>query len=365
MISGLLGIGTELYAQAKGNEVFSPFVGSFGQAIPIAVPGYRGLEPKLVLSYSSEASYGLLGVGWMLSGFSTIQRASPGRGSPKYDANDIYLLDGQEVVPCGPQVTGTSASCSASGTHTTKNETFLRVQKDVPAAGSWTVTGRDGTKSVFTPVYVVGGNTYRLGLDSMTDTNNNTVDYTWACVDGDCYPDSVSYLDYSIKLYREARDDKRSFATGLATALGRTDYRLRSILVKHGSSPISAYKLTYTYSPANGQSRLMSIQRFGRDVAIDSAGVITAGTSLPAQTFAYQADAQAKSFQCFGSVPCPGPTPTPSPSPSPTPTPPPNPTPPCYATYNACVAACPVTGVCERKIECGGPTPAQAHKCFP
>src|SRR5688572_2648437 len=117
-----------VYAQSKGNEVFSPFVGSFGQAFPLAVPHFRGLEPKLSLSYSSEASSAFAGVGWMLSGFSTIQRASPGRGVPKYDANDIYLLDGSELVPC--PVLGASASCLNGGTHTTKDESFLKVVKD-------------------------------------------------------------------------------------------------------------------------------------------------------------------------------------------------------------------------------------------
>ena len=78
----------------------APFDGSYTTAIPIKVPPYHGLEPKLALAYSSAGGNGWLGVGWSLSGISTIERASPGKGAPRYDDSDIFLLDGQELVPC-------------------------------------------------------------------------------------------------------------------------------------------------------------------------------------------------------------------------------------------------------------------------
>jgi hypothetical protein len=94
---------------ARANQLLSPFAGSFTQAIPIAVPAFRGLEPRIALGYSSEGGNGFLGAGWGLSGFSAIQRAKPGRGTPRYDANDIYLLDGVELLACPPPAGGTSA----------------------------------------------------------------------------------------------------------------------------------------------------------------------------------------------------------------------------------------------------------------
>jgi hypothetical protein len=77
----------------KASEQVSAFYGSFSHSIPIEVPGFRGLEPKIALSYSSEGRNGFVGVGWGLSGFSTIQRVNQGLGTPKFDATDTYLLD--------------------------------------------------------------------------------------------------------------------------------------------------------------------------------------------------------------------------------------------------------------------------------
>jgi hypothetical protein len=39
-----------------------------------------------------------VGVGWNVTGFTTIQRANAGLGTPRFDASEVYLLDGQELV---------------------------------------------------------------------------------------------------------------------------------------------------------------------------------------------------------------------------------------------------------------------------
>src|SRR4029450_8218592 len=99
LISGIAGSATAI---EKASEQVSPFYGSFSHSIPVEVPGFRGLEPKIALTYSSEGRNGFVGVGWSLAGFSTIQRANQGLGTPKFDGNDIYLLDGQEMMPFQP-----------------------------------------------------------------------------------------------------------------------------------------------------------------------------------------------------------------------------------------------------------------------
>ena len=76
------------------------FYGTFNTELSIEAPPFHGIEPQLALSYTSAAGNGFAGVGWSVKGFSVIERASPGKGAPKYDAGDIYLLDGQELLPC-------------------------------------------------------------------------------------------------------------------------------------------------------------------------------------------------------------------------------------------------------------------------
>jgi hypothetical protein len=82
-------------------------------------------------------------------------------------------------------------------------------------------------------------------------------------------------------------------------------HRLRSIVVSapSQSAPIRGYKLGYQASALTGRSLLVSVQQFGKDLAHDGAGLITGGTSLPAQTFTYQDDAIGKTFADWGSAP--------------------------------------------------------------
>ena len=296
---------------AGANQAPAAGSGAFTQSVAIDVPSYHGLEPRLVLGYSSDATTGLAGAGWGLSGFSVIERAKPGRGTPRYDANDIFLLDGAELIPC--PTSGPSASCSAGGTHSTKKESHLKIRRDDPSANKWTVWGRDGTKTVFDATFSTStGGIFRWGQKTVTDmnTNPNTVTYAWYCADDpaiagiqiqDCYPDSVTYGPYTVKLYLEDRTDKRSFATGDTSRLGKTTYRLRSVLVSYNAARVRAYKLAYKVggSAVTGRSLLETVEQYGSDVVIDASGVISGVSPLPARRFTYKSDTAGSSFQSW------------------------------------------------------------------
>lgn len=275
----------------------SPFYGSFSHAIPIEVPPFHGVEPKLALSYSSEGRNGWLGVGWSLAGISTIERVNGGRGTPNWDASDTYLLDGQELVAC---VAGmVSPSCTTGGSHATKIESYLKIRFD-PPTNTWTVWAKDGTRTLFSPTFITAGYTFRWGQTSVVDTFGNTVTYNWASSGGDQYPSTVTYNGYSITFYREPRSDAMSF--GAAYEMGWTQDRFKSVFVSLGATPIRAYKLSYSTSAVTSRSLLTAVQQFGKDVAHTS-GTITGGTSLPAQTFAYQNDTLGRSFQSTSAPP--------------------------------------------------------------
>jgi hypothetical protein len=278
----------------------SGFSGAFSQVIPIEVPPFRGLEPHLALGYSSQGRGGFAGVGWGLSGFSVIERASPGFGAPKYDSTDIFVLNGQELLPCPA---GNSPSCTSGGSHTTKNESYLKIKQD-QTLNKWTVWAKNGTQTILSAAYLTGlpfQNTLMWGQSSAVDTRNNTVTYTWSC-DGnlDCYPDSVTFGPYTVKIYREIRTDVMTTGIG-AGGLRRTYYRLSSVLVKYQASPIRAYKLSYAPSGITARSLLTSVQQYGKDVVIDSVtGAINGGaTTLPARTFQYQTDPGSGIFQIY------------------------------------------------------------------
>ncbi|MGO1081271.1 SpvB/TcaC N-terminal domain-containing protein [Inquilinus sp. CA228] len=148
------------------------FNGSYTTSVPIQVPEFRGLEPKLSLVYDSSQGMkaggfyaGFVGSGWRLSGFPDVVRVSPVKGVANLDSLDVYLLDGQELIPCASLTSAWrdwTPSCKAGGTHATRIESYRRITlvedwpfDDVPDNNRWMVQDPDGTKWVFSNVIEV------------------------------------------------------------------------------------------------------------------------------------------------------------------------------------------------------------------
>jgi hypothetical protein len=263
--------------------------GAFVRSIPIEVPVFHGIEPRLALGYSSHSGNGFVGVGWRLSGFSVIERTRTGRGTPRFRSTDVFVLDGQELLACA--AVSSSPGCGAGGTHATKQESYARIRFDA-SANSWTIWAKSGVRSVLAPVVETARGTLRWGQSRIVDTSGNAVSFAWECHEGECYPAKVSYGPYEVRLYRDPdpRPDVVTYATAGASGLARMRYRLGTIVVARGAAPIRAYRLGYGGSTQTGRSLLREVQLFGHDVELDGDGRITAsaGTSLPPQTFRYQ-----------------------------------------------------------------------------
>ncbi|MGN6225485.1 toxin TcdB middle/N-terminal domain-containing protein, partial [Pseudoxanthomonas sp.] len=129
-----------------------------------AVPGTAGVEPRLSLSYSSQAGYGPLGKGWSIGGLSSITRCRAtreagdflGAATPdgdfrpiNFSASDRFCLDGQRLVPA-------AVSCPAAGGMSgvalaTEIDSFRRVCAYTANAALgpafFTVEGKDGSVS--------------------------------------------------------------------------------------------------------------------------------------------------------------------------------------------------------------------------
>jgi hypothetical protein len=279
-------VAPEAAPSVRAGAGLEPTTGSFTRAIPIDVPAFHGIEPRLALGYSSQAGNGVVGVGWRLAGFSVVERTRNGRGTPRFDAGDVFVLDGQELLPCA--AVPHSPGCAAGGTHATKQESYTRIRFD---GTTWTVWARSGVRTELGPVFATSAGTLRWGQVRTVDAHANAVSYGWSCVGGDCYPQSVSYGPFVVTLLREAspRPDVLSFATGGPSGLGWTRYRLGAVLVSRGTAAIRAYRLGYAQSARTGRSLLREVRQFGTDVQV-AGGVVTGATSLPPLVFRYQGE---------------------------------------------------------------------------
>lgn len=132
--------------------------GAAQTAVPIQVPGFRGLEPNLALVYNSGGGNGIAGVGWSLRGFPYIERQGADGGSPQYDSSDSHNFGGDDLHPCGASA---SPGCLSGGTHFTEHENYERIAYD-SGLDQWLVESRNGTQSLYTPLLVATGGTFSL-----------------------------------------------------------------------------------------------------------------------------------------------------------------------------------------------------------
>lgn len=248
--------------------------GAFGYEVAIGVPPFRGLEPSIALSYQSGQPLqysgngaGWMGIGWRLEGIPTIERGLRGGGSPYFNASDAFLLGGEELVLCAPEMV--SPSCQAGGTHATRVESYRRVIYSA-ATNYWTVTDRDGTTYEFRPtvetqavnpadpVAVLLANSYRWLLRKITDTHGNEINFAYTCSAAVyCRIDAITYGGAEIKFYWETRPDPYAYATGVNTI--SVTHHLKTIDVKFASNRVRTYTQESHRSPSTASSSTRTV----------------------------------------------------------------------------------------------------------
>jgi RHS repeat-associated protein len=267
------------------------FTGTMSYSIPVEVPaGRHGMQPSLVLTYSSNNGNGFLGIGWDLD-TGAIERSA--RKGIDYVSGDDYIL----------RTSGSAIDLvKVNSEYRAKVEGgFTRVKKLTAADGKsyWEATDRSGKKYFFGQTTASrqehpldGSKIFKWCLDRVEDTNGNYMTVSYTENQGQIYPDRIDYTGNGsllptnyVKFYWESRSDAAPlFATNFKVV---TAYRLKTVYVVGNGSPFTAYKLNSQYSTSTGRSLLSSVQQFGDDVILDASGTVTGGSALPAQTFSY------------------------------------------------------------------------------
>jgi len=146
--------------------------GNAAYIIPIAVPpGTQGMTPQLSVSYNSNGSDDIMGLGWSLSGLSSISRAGQsvyynGSIGPVSLTNaDNFVMDGNYLIPA-------SGANGANGTvYGTEVESFSRI----------TSVGQTGASPDYFTVETKDGSILEYGrtADSRIEAQGSTIALTW------------------------------------------------------------------------------------------------------------------------------------------------------------------------------------------
>ncbi len=272
-------------ARADGPGAVSQFYGAFTTEVPIAVPPYHGLEPKIALDYNSGSQLsGVAGVGWGLAAASIIQRGGPadGRGAPTFTSSDVFLLDGQELMPC----------TTLGGTHCTRIQSYNRITRN--ADNTWTVTGKTGVRMTYSPLWDTslgqsGESVYRWMLTSAQDPLGNLVNYSWSADAApyyEWYLDGISYNGTTIRFNRQPSVlATSSYESPMGLVIERQ--LLQSIVVTTGGAIARAWQLGYSGGGSDARPHLTTVTQYGSDAVLDATGHVTSGSVLPPMTLGW------------------------------------------------------------------------------
>lgn len=261
--------------------------GGITYSIPIFTsPGTNGVKPSVSLTYNSQASSGIAGYGWNISGLSAISRTGKniyhnGIVSPvTYTAaNDAFLLDGMRLNPISG-VNGGNGTIYAGET-----ESFAKIisyEGNFPDNPGWfQVTGKDGSviefgTTVGSLVLGESPNTVMMWrMSKIIDVNGNYIEFKYDNSNRDSRIQQILYtgnwntglVPYNqVNFAYSIRDDQNTiYESGNSLS---TKYLLDKITVVHTNDvnineTVKTYKLNYGFDNVN--SMLKEVEEFGGD----------------------------------------------------------------------------------------------------
>ena len=275
--------------------------GQASYSIPIvAPPGRKGMQPSVSLNYSSSAGNRIAGVGWGISGVSTISRCAASAAQDGFTAGvqysatrDRLCLDGQRLMV----VAGTYGASGAE--YRTELDIFARI----------TQTGAINSPTSFFKVEYKNGRISWFGntADSRHSADGRTEVMTWSIADmrdrsgntitydyvnegnGEYNIASIHYTGYNgsdgdrhVRFEYEPRSDVRTFYR--AGGKTRSTKRLKTIRTEYQAQIVREYTLTYgVVSQSTERSLLRSVQECAYEGATPHC--------LPASNFEWQESA--------------------------------------------------------------------------
>jgi RHS repeat-associated protein len=287
---------------AVGRTAGSFAVSSTGAAaysIPLwTPPGITGLQPSLTLTYNSSTGNGLLGVGWSLSGLSTISRcyktvAQDGvDGTPDLASTDLFCIDGNKLR----SFNGTTYGADGSFYQTEIADFSLIISHGTAGVGpAWfEVYAKNGLiyeyGNTVDSALLASGSQSALAwaLNKIRDRNGNHIDFVYTndaanhvqrplTITYTTSPGSAAPPQYQITFGTETRPDPLNWY--FVGTLSQESNRINQISISafNGSTYAlaRAYYLSYG-TGSTGYSRISSIQE------------CSATQCFPATTVGYQ-----------------------------------------------------------------------------
>ncbi|MBN2274786.1 MAG: VCBS repeat-containing protein [Bacteroidales bacterium] len=188
-----------------GSFAVSP-TGAATYSIPIEIsPGTNGVQPSLAITYNSQTGNGMMGVGWSISGLSSITRIpATFYNDNMYDGVDLdekdrFALDGNRLI-----LISTNKEYGENGAeYRTETETFSVIKSyDTNGDNSpeyfkaWTKSGIEiefGSPNGGNSRFMVGTKALFWSINKMKDSHGNFITYQYNNANSEFYIDEIEY----------------------------------------------------------------------------------------------------------------------------------------------------------------------------
>ncbi|WP_247891512.1 FG-GAP-like repeat-containing protein [Azospirillum argentinense] len=275
--------------------------GSAGYSIPIRIaPGTAGTEPRIALTYDSQAPGGSLGAGWSVSGLSVITRGPKNLltdgalDAVRLEESDALFLDGQRLIPIAQ--TGAGAARRIEYRKETDDQSRI-VQTGADFASSvFLVETKGGLRILFDGAHnsrgrFQDGSVLLVAASRISDTTGNYIEFRYRTNgQGDNDIESIRYTGHEERdATGSVRNNRRPYASieftydtaprpselYVAGRLSHRTSRLKSITSRVSPerddapgvswSTVARYELEYEERDTANRFVLARVRQFGED----------------------------------------------------------------------------------------------------